>query len=90
MRIQVKMAWLSRDRGAIVFNTLAGQKRVDGKWKRADYAGKADWFAVYSPDTGKVYLISVAEASKGQMTLRLYPTENGQEWGVKWAKDYEI
>jgi hypothetical protein len=26
----------------------------------------------------------------GQMILRLKPTKNNQELGVKWAKDYEI
>lgn len=64
-----------------------------GVWKKkkSRYRGRADWFGVYSPDTGKVYMVSVWEAPDASyMTLRLLRSKNNQEQGVKWAKDYEI
>jgi len=72
------------------FNSLYG-----GSWgleeKKSGYRGRADWFGVYSPDTGKVYMVSVWEApDAGQMILRLKPTKNNQGLGIKWAEDFEI
>ncbi len=98
-RIQVKVAWLSKEGDAILFNTAASPMKQNGKWKRTGYAGRADWFGVYSPDTRKVYMVSVKEASKGNMKLRLYTAEgerliSAQQRDAykytKWAKDYEI
>jgi hypothetical protein len=61
------------------------------KKKKTGYEGRAEYFGVYSPDTGKVYMVSVAEAPKSSsMRLRLYPSKNNQEKNVKWARDYEI
>jgi len=48
-------------------------------------------FGVYSPDTGKVYLVPVNEVpSGGDVILRLLKAKNNQEKGVRWEKDYEI
>lgn len=48
-------------------------------------------FGVYSPDTGKVYLIPVSEVpSGGDVILCLLKARNNQEKGVHWAKDYEL
>ena len=73
-------------------DTRFSYARVGGKpHVRKGYQGEADYFGVYSPETGKVYLVPVEEApvcSAGR--LRLNPTKNNQQKGVKWAKDYEI
>ena len=45
---------------------------------------------MYSPDTGKVYLVPIEDTPEDAMMLRLQPTKNNQEKGVKWAKDYEV
>ena len=88
MRVQCKIAWLSKDGSYIVFNT---HKLTNRLTKKVSYHGIAEWFGVYSPDTGKVYMISVAEASKtSSMRLRLRAAKNNQEKNVKWAKDYEL
>ena len=88
VRIQCKVAWLSKDGSYIAFNTSTLTNRLT---KHVGYHGKAEWFGVYSPDTGKVYMIAVAEAGKGsEMKLRLQPTRNNQEKYVNWAKDYEF
>lgn len=93
IRIQCKTARLAKDNASLVFNTSTVSMGGSGIWKKkkSGYRGRADWFGVYSPDTGKVYLLSVWEApAASEMRLRLLPSKNNQEQGVKWAKDYEI
>jgi hypothetical protein len=55
-----------------------------------DYAGGADVFLVYSPETRAVYVVPVAEASRSQMLLRVDRSRNAQAQGVHWATDYEL
>jgi hypothetical protein len=93
VRVQCKTAWLVQDGAALIFNTSTASFNGSGlrEKKRSGYRGRADWFGVYSPDTGKVYMISVWKApDASHMTLRLLPTKNNQEQGLKWAKDYEF
>jgi hypothetical protein len=92
VRVQCKVAWLSKDESCLVFNTSTASFGNTGvKKKRSGYRGRADWFGIYSPDTGKVYMVSVWEApDASHMTLRLSPPKNNQSKGMKWAKDYEI
>src|SRR5258708_35900297 len=93
MRVQCKVAWLSKDGNSLNFNTStvsAGGKEL-WKKKKSGYEGRAEYFGVYSPDTGKVYMISVDEAPPASnMRLRLRATKNNQEKNIKWAKDYEL
>lgn len=93
VRVQCKLAWLSEDRSYIVFNTStvsAGGKEM-WKKKKSGYEGRAEYFGVYSLDTGKVYMVSVSEAPRASsMRLRLQASKNNQEKNVKWARDYEI
>jgi hypothetical protein len=90
VRIQCKTA--REEQGYLEFNTAITYARVGGKpHVRKGYQGEADYFGVYSPETGKIYLVPVEEVpicSIGR--LRLNPTKNNQQKGVKWAKDYEI
>ena len=92
VRVQCKLAWLIKDRSCLVFNTSTASFGNTGvKKKRSGYRGRADLFGAYSPDTGKVYMVSVWEApDASHMVLRLEAPKNNQEKGVKWAKDYEI
>jgi hypothetical protein len=88
VRVQCKVAWLSKDGSYIAFNT---HKLTNRLTKKMSYHGIAEWFGVYSPDTGKVYMVAVSESGKGsEMKLRLHPTKNNQEKNVHWAKNYEI
>jgi len=90
-RVQCKLARLSSDGGYIVFNTASvipgerGRRAV-----KKGYEGDAEYFGVYSPDTGKVYLIFVHQAPNGEMRLRLKKSRNNQEQNVHWAKHYEL
>lgn len=72
----------------MIFNTAAAME-----WGRKthNYHGLAEIFGVYSPDTGKVYMVPVAETGKGShMMLRLTPPKNNQEKNIKWAANYEL
>ena len=93
VRVQCKTARLSKDGSYLEFNTSTVSMGGAGVWKKkqSGYRGRADWFGVYSPDTGKVYMVSVWEApNASNMNLRLLPPKNGQKKLITWAKDYEI
>ena len=92
VRIQCKTARYVEEWGSLEFNTAITYARVGGKPHiRKGYQGEADYFGVYSPDTGKVYLVPVEAVPFGSKAkLRLDATKNNQHKGVKWAKDYEI
>lgn len=92
IRIQCKTAWYMEKKGCLEFNTAITYARVGGKTHiRKGYKGEADYFGVYSPDTGKIYLIPVEDVPIGSKgCLRLEATKNNQQKGVKWAVDYEI
>jgi hypothetical protein len=85
-RIQVKTGRLRN--GVIVF---AAASRI-GRYQqeRRGYKGQADYFAVYCPETEKVYLVPVNDVGETEVSLRIEPTKNGQSKTVRWAKDYEI
>jgi hypothetical protein len=56
-----------------------------------DYLGDIDYFAVYCPDTGGVYLVPVEHAPvRSRGTLRLTPARNGQKRRIRTAANYEI
>jgi len=88
VRVQCKLAWLSNNGACLTFNISTA-----AEWGRKshNYHGKAEWFGVYSPDTGRVYMVAVAETGTGaHMVLRLAPPRNNQQKNIKWAKDYEL
>jgi hypothetical protein len=92
-RVQCKTAWLSKDGATLRFNgyslLMKGQKGRSES-KRMDYATDVDYFAVYSPDTRKVYLLPITHVKNTENCLRLIPTGNNQEKNVRWAADYEL
>ncbi|HEV2654742.1 MAG TPA: group I intron-associated PD-(D/E)XK endonuclease [Ktedonobacteraceae bacterium] len=71
---------------SLYYHTHAGRTTHGSK----NYKDQIDYFAVYCPENREVYLIPVAHAGVSQMNLRLVPTKNKQEQGVKWAEDYEL
>src|SRR2546425_5862 len=105
VRVQCKTARLISDGQCLEFNTLSNMSAKRGN-KRVGYDGKAEYFAAYSPDTGKVYMVSVNEAPKGgSMILRFksaglvrgnhkktytVPFEEITDPRFNWAEDYEI
>jgi hypothetical protein len=45
---------------------------------------------VHCPANGGLYAIPIEEATRTQGTLRVDPTANGQEKGVRWARDFQL
>jgi hypothetical protein len=92
-RIQCKTAWLARDQKTLRFQGCSllykGQKGRK-ETTRQHYQGAVDFFAVYSPDTKQVYLLPILDVSDTENYLRLAPTRNNQEKGIKYAADYVL
>jgi hypothetical protein len=91
VRIQVKTAWLSKDGTCLEFNTSTVSVRKRGNNKKSGYKGKAEYFIVYSPDKGKIYMVNVDEAVDGNMNLRFKSAgvmrSNGrQSWHVSYEE----
>ena len=77
--------------GKVVFNTEGWWSNTNSNNKTTYDKDCIDMFAVYCPDlNGGVgyYCVDVEEAPKGDMGIRIEPTENGQTKGIRWAKDY--
>jgi hypothetical protein len=55
-----------------------------------NYIGEVDYFAVYCPDTGGVYIVPCDETTRSEVTLRLHPAANQQTKGIRWAADYAL
>jgi hypothetical protein len=89
VRVQVKTGLLTD--GAVHFATSSCQWNGSSKTRgvRRGYAGGADVFACHCPETGGVYYIPVAASPGRGCSLRLAPSRNRQERGVRWARDYE-
>ncbi len=86
-RLQCKTGCLTQ--GCIDFSTASCYNHHN-RGGRRDYRGQIDYFAVYSPDTMKVYLVPVDHVPLTEGRLSLEPTKNNQEKNVRWAKDYEL
>lgn len=91
VRIQCKTAWLSKDNTYLEFNTSTVSVRKRGNNKKSGYKGKAEYFAIYSPDTGKIYMIAVDEAPEGNMNLRfknagVIRSNSRQSWRVSYEE----
>jgi len=87
-RVQAKTARLL-DTGTIQFETVSTKSRSDG-YVRDDYAGAIDYFAVYSPDVDRSYLVYIEDAARGKMEIRVEPPKNNQMAGINWHEDYAL
>ena len=73
-RVQCKTAWLESDENTLRFAVASlpcHTKAERTSHGCQDYHGQVDYFAVYSPDTGKVYLVPISHVGKTEMKLRL-------------------
>lgn len=84
-RVQVKTGNLQD--GVIKFKTKSVCCRT-GKGK--PYQGEIEAFIVYCPQNDKCYWISVDDVGVSETYLRIEPTKNNREQGIKWAKHYEL
>ena len=68
VRIQCKTARLKSDGGSFIFDTRSVHKNKTSRMRRG-YKGKAEYFAAYLPENGKVYMVAVDAAPKVDMEL---------------------
>ncbi len=89
-RVQCKTGRLRE--GAVRFAACSSYAHhPNPKALRRDYAGQIDFFGVYCPETGGVYLVPFADASvRRQVSLRVAAARNGQERRIRLAARYEI
>ncbi len=92
-RVQCKTGWIDSDGAYVQFKTASSYYHTKAgrtNHTKRDYRGQIDYFAVYCPETRRVYLIPVDHVGIASANLRLLPTANKQEKNVRWAKDYEL
>ena len=88
-RIQCKSAWIDKEGTVLKFDTanhnVTGMKR---DWRH--YRGQCEYFALYSAELDKVYLVPVEEVGITRAHLRLTPPKNRNQYGYRMAADYEL
>jgi hypothetical protein len=87
VRAQCKTGRLRK--GCVAFNTESVRTNTRG-WLTRGYAGEAEIFLIYCPQTERIYAVPVEEAPASNGSLRVEETRNGQEQGIRWASDYEL
>jgi hypothetical protein len=89
-RVQCKTGRLRR--GAVLFNTCSSYAHhPHPKVIKRDYAGEIDFFAVHCPETTDVYLVPIEDvATKRIGSLRVFPSRNNQQKGIRDANDYLV
>src|SRR5258706_12423111 len=92
-RVQCKTAWLSKDHSTLQFAGASIHYKHAYERKelvRKHYRDDVEYFAVYSPDLQKTYLIPITDVGDTMNALRLVPTKNNQAKHVRWAAEYEL
>ena len=73
--------------GSVQFHT----NNTGGKKVVKSYQGAVDYFAVYSPDLGKIYLVPITAVRDVGASLRVSPDRGKQSPSrIRWAADYEL
>jgi PD-(D/E)XK nuclease superfamily protein len=87
LRVQCKTGRL-RD-GCVIFRAQSVRSNTRKAVMR-DYKDDVELFIIHCPDTRRLYVIPIEDATRTQGTLRIDPTDNGQNKRVRWARDYEL
>lgn len=89
-RVQCKTGKVQN--GVVWFPTCSihARSRTGQKTARRSYAGQVDFFGVFCPSNGRVYLIPLTDLAKHAAFLRIEATKNNQKKRIRWAKDYEL
>lgn len=88
-RIQVKTS-NEEENGAIKCYCRSSKNHTTNK-KCDKYIGEVDYFVFYNQTYDKLAIVPMEEiGEKSTITLRLEPTKNGQNKGVRFFKDYEF
>lgn len=88
-RVQVKY---TRSDGRAVIARCRSYSLTNGKVRQTKHytAETIDWIAVFDATTDRCFYVPASELGGGRscLTLRLKPTRNGQEIGIRYAEDY--
>jgi hypothetical protein len=89
-RIQCKTGRLKS--GVVIFATASTYAHhPNPKIHRRGYENEIEYFGVYYPTNGGVYLVPISDVSTTTSAiLRIEPTRNRQSRGVRFANRYEI
>jgi hypothetical protein len=89
-RVQCKTGRLRR--GVILFNACSTyQHHARPTAASRHYQGQIEYFAVYCPQTGGVYVVPIEDAPvTSNATLRVEPARNGQGKRIRPAAMYQI
>src|SRR5688500_610517 len=79
-----------RLRGGCVIFPAASIRSNSCKTLIRDYKDDVELFIVHCPETDRVYVIPIDDATRTEGRLRIDPTANGQHKRVRWARDYEL
>lgn len=88
-KIQCRTACTSENEGALHFKFVSSRINTKNIYE-IDNRKFIDFFAAFSPDTNKVYIIKSTETSVKQISLRYKESKNNQQSGTNKAQDYEL
>lgn len=83
--VQVKTA---RVQGGCITWWSASFRKETGQ--RSSYTGEVDYFGVWCPGLDDAYLVPVDLVASREGRLRLLPTANNQQAGIRWADEFLI
>jgi PD-(D/E)XK endonuclease len=84
LRVQCKSARMDGD-DVVYFRTCSNTANIP-----RTYDGEIDVFGVYAPVIHKVFLVPAEALPSRICHLRLGPTRNGQQKGIRFAADFEV
>ena len=87
LRIQCKTGRLRN--GTVRFSATSVRSNTKEVLFRS-YVGEVDYFAVYCPQNGGIYVVPCDSTARRGITLRVEPCANNQMTRVRWAADYEL
>ena len=89
--IRVQCKWAAR-RGDVVMVHCGSSRRTASGFARSLYRrDEVDTFGLYCAAVDTCYLIPYdVVPPAGALHLRLTPSRNNQQHGIRWAKDYEF
>ena len=89
-RVQCKTGRLRS--GAVRFRACSSYAHhPNPKSPSRHYLADVDYFGVYCPETGGVYLVPIEVAQlRREGSLRVAPTRNAQRRNIRWAERFEI
>lgn len=87
LKVQIKSSHYKN--GKVVFKTKSEMSHKSHKYNGDNYVGDVDYFMVYNKTRDEYYWVSVEEAPKTGMELRVEDAKHNQST-INWAEDYRF